>query len=68
MGIFGHLMGGFDHARAQQELGTEPQKEEVFCLLALGRLASPDSLEEPFRTRELTTRTRRPIGQIVTRL
>ena len=68
MGIFGHLMGGFDHARAQQELGTDPQREEVFCLLALGRLASPDSLDEPFRTRELTARTRRPLGAIVTRL
>ena len=68
MEIFGHLMGGFDHARAQQELGLDPAEEEVFCILALGRLTSPESLEEPFRTRERTMRTRRPLVQTVTRL
>ena len=68
MGIFGHLIGGFDHGRAQQELGLDPAKEEVFCILALGRLTSPETLEEPFRTRELTERSRRPLSTTVTRL
>ena len=68
MDIYGHLMGGFDHARAQQELGLDPAEEEVFCILALGRLTSPESLEEPFRTRERTMRTRRPLVQTVARL
>jgi nitroreductase len=68
MEIFGHLMGGFDHARAQQELGLDPAEEEVFCILALGRLTSHDTLEEPFRTRELTPRSRRSLSHTVTRL
>jgi nitroreductase len=63
MDIYGHLMGGFDHARAQQELGLDPAEEEVFCILALGRLTSPDTLVEPFRTRELTPRSRRPLRE-----
>lgn len=68
MGIFGHLMGGFDHDRAQQELGLDPATEEVFCILALGRLTSPETLDEPFRTRELTARSRRSLLETVTRL
>ncbi|MBP7514644.1 MAG: nitroreductase family protein [Flavobacteriales bacterium] len=68
MGIFGHLMGGFDHGGAQQELGLDPAKEDLFCILALGRLTSPETLEEPFRTRELTERSRRPLSTTVTRL
>ena len=68
MGIFGHLMGGFDHGRAQEELGLDPAKEEVFCILALGRLTSPETLDEPFRTRELTARSRKPLNGIVVRL
>lgn len=68
MGIYGHLMGGFDHARAQRELGLNPVQEEVFCILALGRLTTPASLSEPFRTREVTPRTRRSLSESVTRL
>ncbi len=68
MNIFGHLMGGFDHGRAPEELGLDPSKEEVFCILALGRLTSPETLDEPFKTRELTPRLRRPLADTVTRL
>lgn len=68
MGIFGHLMGGFDHERAQQELGLDPAIEEVFCILALGRITSSETLEEPFRTREMTARSRRPLHATATRL
>ena len=68
MGIYGHLMGGFDHGKADRELGIENEHEEVVCLLALGRLGTPDTLVEPFKTRELTPRTRRPLADIVHRL
>lgn len=68
MGIYGHQMGGFDHGRAQSELDLDPAKEEVFCILALGRLTTPESLSEPFRTRELMPRSRRPLSESVVRL
>jgi nitroreductase len=68
MGIYGHLMGGFDHEKADQVLGIDAENEEVFCLLALGRLGDPDALVEPFKTRELMSRTRRPLASIAQRL
>jgi nitroreductase len=68
MGIYGHLMGGFDHEKADRELGIDTEHEELVCLLALGRLGTPDSLIEPFKTRELTPRARRPLASTVHRL
>ena len=68
MGIYGHLMGGVDHEKADRELGIDAEQEEVVCLLAIGRLGTPDSLIEPFKTRELTPRTRRPLAGTVQRL
>jgi nitroreductase len=68
MGIYGHLMGGFDHAKANAALSIDVEGEEVVCLLALGYLGGPEHLIEPFRTRELTARARRPLGETVTAL
>lgn len=68
MGIYGHLMGGFDHEKADRELGIDNEQEEVVCLLALGRLGTPDTLVEPFKTREFMPRTRRPLAGTVQRL
>ncbi len=68
MGIYGHLLGGFDHEKADRELGIDQKREEVVCFLALGRLGNADSLSEPFKTRELTARTRRPLATTVHRL
>jgi len=68
MGIFGHLMGGFDHAKADRELGIDNEDEEVVCLLAIGRLGTPEMLPEPFKTRELTPRTRLPLADLVLKL
>lgn len=63
MELFGHLMGGFDHERAQEVLHLDPAKEEVVTILALGRLGEAGSLEEPYRTRELTPRVRKPLEE-----
>lgn len=68
MGIYGHLMGGFDLEKADRELGIDTNHEEVVCLLALGRLGSADALVEPFKTRELMMRTRRPLASTAHRL
>lgn len=68
MGIHGHLIGGFDHEKAERELAFDKEHEEVFCLLVLGRLGDPDALVEPFRTRELSARNRRPLSETATAL
>ncbi len=65
MNIYGHLMGGFDHARANDLLAIDPAQEEIMCMLALGHLGHAEDLPEPFRTRELTPRTRRTLEQTI---
>ncbi len=65
MNIYGHLMGGFDHAKANAVLSIDETNEEVFCFLALGYLGEAEQLIEPFKTRELTARSRRPLAETV---
>lgn len=64
MGIYGHQMGGFDMGKAIETLQLQ-EDQELSCFIALGFLDEPDKLEEPFRTRELTPRTRRPVADIL---
>lgn len=64
MDIYGHMMGGFDRAKTRNLLQI-PDHLEIVCFIALGYLASPDSLEEPFRGRELNARTRKPLSEIL---
>lgn len=68
MDIYGHLIGGFDHAKADMLLNIDHAVEEIVCFLALGHLGAASSLEEPFRTRELTPRSRRSLPETVTAL
>jgi nitroreductase len=68
MDIYGHIIGGFDHARANEVLGIDVQQEEIICFIALGHLGEAERLIEPFHTREITPRTRRPLDLTLTRL
>lgn len=60
MDIYGHMMGGFDYEKTSAEFGLEEGLEPV-CFMALGYLGSPDQLEEPLRSREQGSRSRKPI-------
>jgi nitroreductase len=62
--ILGHMMGGFDMAKTK-ELFNLPDDLEPCIFIALGKLADPELLDEPFKTRELTARTRKPLSEIV---
>ncbi len=64
MGIYGHPMAGFDKDKLKGVLELNEHQESI-CMIALGYLDSPDKLEEPFRTREVTPRTRKPIDSFV---
>lgn len=68
MGIHSHVMGGFDAVKTTEilQLNTKLQTPVVF--IALGYLDAPEKLEEPFRTRELGERKRKPINEISTLL
>lgn len=62
--IYGHMMGGFDMTKTR-EVFSLPEDMEPCIFIALGKLADPQLLDEPFKTRELTPRTRKPLNEIV---
>jgi nitroreductase len=62
LGIYGHVMGGFDAERTKQEFDL-PEGYEPVVVFALGYLGEADQLEEPFRTRELGERKRKSLSE-----
>lgn len=62
--IYGHMMGGFDRIKTRHEYNI-PEGYDIMIMMALGYLDNPETLEEPFRTREMTPRTRRALGEVV---
>lgn len=68
MGIYGHIIGGFDHTKANVVLGIDSEHEEIICFIALGHLGEAERLAEPFHTREITPRTRRSLDATLMRL
>ncbi|QHT70234.1 nitroreductase family protein [Rhodocytophaga rosea] len=63
MGFFGHTMGGYDRQKTRA-LFNLPDTEEDICMIAFGYLDTPEKLTEPFKTREVTPRQRKPLEQI----
>lgn len=64
MGIFGHIMAGYDPEKIREAFHLEDDEVDV-CLIALGYLGTPEQLEEPFKTREITPRSRRAAEEFV---
>ena len=64
MGIYGHIMAGYDPAKLRETFQLSEDEEDV-CIIALGFLGSPEQLDEPFRTREVTPRSRRAVEDFV---
>ncbi len=64
MGIYGHIMAGYDPVKLKEAFHL-PEEEDDICIIALGFLGDPDQLEEPFRTREITPRSRRAVEDFV---
>lgn len=64
MHIYGHMMGGYDRVKTKKEFNI-PEGYDTAIFMALGYLDNPDTLEEPFKTRELTPRSRKALGEIV---
>jgi nitroreductase len=60
--IYGHMMAGFDKDKVNDLLSLDETVEPV-CMMALGYLGEAEALEEPYKTRELTPRTRLPIEE-----
>ncbi len=62
--IYGHMMGGYDKAKTKEKFNI-PTGYDTVLVMALGYLDSADTLEEPFKTRELTPRTRKELSEFV---
>jgi nitroreductase len=61
--IYSHFMAGLDKLKLAEALLLSSDID-VVGLIALGYLAPAENLEEPYRTRELTPRTRKPLSEI----
>jgi nitroreductase len=64
LGIFSHVMAGFDKEKIRLSLGLKDSQNPV-SIVALGYPDDAEKLEEPFRTRELTPRNRKPLSEIL---
>ena len=64
MDIFGHPIGGFDKQKATELLQLDENQTPV-CMFALGYLGDAELLEEPFKSRELTSRNRKSLEEFV---
>ena len=62
MGISGHVMAGIHKAQLAAALAL-PTNEEPLVMIALGYTDDAEKLEEPYKTRELTPRTRKPLSE-----
>lgn len=67
MDIYGHLMAGFDRHQLASLLGL-PATEEVVSVMALGYADAPDKLQEPYKTREISPRTRKSLAEFTSLL
>lgn len=68
MGIYAHLMAGFNVQSALEISGVDAEKWQPVAVIALGYKGSADDLEEPYKSRELAPRSRRNIAEISTAL
>lgn len=60
-GLTGHQMGGFDYDKTRETFQL-PDDLEPVVFIALAYPGQPEQLDEPFRSREATPRTRKPIS------
>lgn len=64
MGIYTHVIGGF-HKENAASLLQLPADMEPVVMIALGYPDHADKLDEPFKTRETSPRSRKPLSEIL---
>jgi nitroreductase len=64
MNIAAHPMSGFDAGKIKEAFGLDEYLKPV-AIIALGYLDKADKLEEPFKTRELSSRKRKELSEII---
>jgi nitroreductase len=63
-GIYTHVLGGYHAGRAAEEFQFEEDLVPVY-MIALGYLDDSEKLEEPFKTRETTPRSRKALNEVL---
>lgn len=64
LGLHVHQMGGFNRSAVSADLGL-PEHIQPVVLLAVGRVAPPEHLDEQFLQRERAARQRHPLDEMV---
>lgn len=64
MNISAHPMAGFNKDHIKSSFGLGEYLKPV-AVIALGYLDEAEKLEEPFKTRELTPRKRKPLAELI---
>lgn len=67
MGIYTHVLGGYDAKKTVEVFNLDEDLVPVY-MIALGYLDEPNKLEEPFKTREITPRSRKGLDEIMLEL
>ena len=65
--IYCHTMAGFNKLKLAEEIKLSENQVAV-CVIAAGFLAPAKTLQEPFKTRELTGRKRKDINEFTFKL
>lgn len=68
MGIYTHIMGGFDPLKTKEVLNLVEEEREAVVCIAMGYLGSAEQLEEPFLSRELAPRSRKAVSECSQRI
>lgn len=63
-GIYTHVLGGYHAGRAAEEFQFDEDLVPVY-MIALGYLDDSEKLEEPFKTREVTPRSRKQLNEVL---
>ncbi|MEM6264191.1 MAG: nitroreductase family protein [Bacteroidota bacterium] len=66
-GIFAHFMAGFYPEKVNELLNLGEDVKPV-AVIALGYRGEPEALEEPLRSRELATRSRKELSEIAEKI
>ena len=64
LGLQVHQMGGFDPQKAAKAFDI-PEEFQAITVVAIGYAGDPNQLPDSLRERELQTRTRKPLAEIV---
>lgn len=64
LGLYCHMMAGFESQKARVKLGI-PEGWEPLTMMAIGYMGDPNALPDDYRDRDLADRSRKPLADFV---